>query len=679
MTQSEDNSSATAMLPAWSQVPGVSSSARAKGQAVSIAWAEGRALEAFELLASEFSQGSPVRKAVAALREIRPKDLNQSAIPIDAQQAEARQRLVETSDKVTAPSGSDHNARLLWLAEQCRKNPRLAWLEDSMREIVADTAEKQPLRVAVLGEFNAGKSSLINALLGHDILRTGIVPVTASLTELRYGDAPQAKVRLHSGEERSISFDGLATMTDEREADGLARAVERITLSFPAAFLKQFTILDTPGFNSGFDLHELVTERVIQSADVVLWMFNATKAGSETETKELRHVERSVGKAIGILNHIDDIDPSFERRPHEWQRRLDGVIEDVHKKFAGLIERWVPVSALWIRENHPKSGRALLVEALDDLALHASEYQAAACTRRRDGLARTALALETLQSEEAAEFERHQEQMAVKLAYAAQTARRDLQLEAEYLSARRKFRSPGIWNEEARAIELVEAVLEQEELDRESFRHGIRALQALEMNVALFASPLCDVWMRSIKHATLSQAGLSSPRVWWFASYGDVIRELANRAARQNSRTETHVSNAGNSGVQTNLESSRAPIDEAGEEEGGPDQRVFDFECPVCHCVHRLSEGDGIWEKRRVTIWCPTTSERTVVPISKLSWIPVDGQGALEDSQESEEESDPDEGAGEEYGEMDELWEQAEDEEGVDDEDYDPDYRTDTL
>jgi ribosome biogenesis GTPase A len=84
-------------------------------------------------------------------------------------------------------------------------------LENSVRLIddVLERVANKSFSVAVVGEFNRGKSTFINALLGIDILPADIVPTTATLNRVTYGITPIAKVIFKDGREKDIAIDKL--------------------------------------------------------------------------------------------------------------------------------------------------------------------------------------------------------------------------------------------------------------------------------------------------------------------------------------------------------------------------------------------------------------------------------------------------------------------------------------
>ncbi len=109
--------------------------------------------------------------------------------------------------------------------------------------------------LVIAGEFNAGKSAFINALLGTRFLTEGVTPTTAAVTLLRYGDEAA-----------------------ERETtEGL---IER---TFPADFLRDITVVDTPGTNAIIRRHEQLTRHFVPRADLVLFVTSADRPFTESE------------------------------------------------------------------------------------------------------------------------------------------------------------------------------------------------------------------------------------------------------------------------------------------------------------------------------------------------------------------------------------------------------------
>ena len=171
---------------------------------------------------------------------------------------------------------------------------------------VADIAAERsrPVRLAVVGEFNAGKSTLINALIGADVAPTGILPTTAALHHLRW--APDRFARIvfdegHDPRERIVPLGDLRAAT----ATLAPQTIRRIELRMPLAFLVRVEILDTPGFNAPDPHHTKVARGAFEEADAALWLLDATQAMKQSERAVLEDAGRARLPIQLLINKAD--------------------------------------------------------------------------------------------------------------------------------------------------------------------------------------------------------------------------------------------------------------------------------------------------------------------------------------------------------------------------------------
>ncbi len=137
---------------------------------------------------------------------------------------------------------------------------------------------REPLYIIVAGEYNAGKSSFINALCGEEILPAGPTPSTHKITLLTYGD----------------------NVSSEEVDDHQCR------MTYPLEALKDITIVDTPGTNSIITEHQTITEGFIHRAELVLFVTSADRPFTESERLFLQLLKGKWGrKLVVILNKID--------------------------------------------------------------------------------------------------------------------------------------------------------------------------------------------------------------------------------------------------------------------------------------------------------------------------------------------------------------------------------------
>jgi len=131
--------------------------------------------------------------------------------------------------------------------------------------------------IVIVGEFNAGKSSLINALFGEKLRVEGPIPVDDVISILRYGEL--------ASQRRLSDF-----------------VVEQF---YPIELLRNITLVDTPGTNSIVQRHQEITEDYIPRADLVLFVTSIDRPLSESERKFLEYIREWGKKVVFVLNKID--------------------------------------------------------------------------------------------------------------------------------------------------------------------------------------------------------------------------------------------------------------------------------------------------------------------------------------------------------------------------------------
>lgn len=172
----------------------------------------------------------------------------------------------------------------------------------------------------VAGEFGAGKSSVINALLGDDLAPARPEPTTAVVTHFAHGER---RCRLHfSGGRPSedASIERWQRLTDQTHlsknpADQEdAAALDHVEVWHPASLLKRVALVDAPGFNSPHASHDERTRAHLRSADLILWIAHATTAGKESELGVLGEARAARGTSptptLVFLNAADRVPTS---------------------------------------------------------------------------------------------------------------------------------------------------------------------------------------------------------------------------------------------------------------------------------------------------------------------------------------------------------------------------------
>jgi GTP-binding protein EngB required for normal cell division len=161
-----------------------------------------------------------------------------------------------------------------------------------------------PLRVVVLGEFSAGKSTFLNALAGAEVSPMGVLPTTAHVHVLRHGVAG-ARVIDRRGDVVETTVEACADAVARRRAAGVD--IDRVEVSLPLPALARLELVDTPGFNSGDPAHDDAARRAVALADLALWLFDARQAGRHSEAETLAALAAQGAPVIGVLNKLDQV------------------------------------------------------------------------------------------------------------------------------------------------------------------------------------------------------------------------------------------------------------------------------------------------------------------------------------------------------------------------------------
>lgn len=163
----------------------------------------------------------------------------------------------------------------------------------------------EPLLVAIVGQFSSGKSSFLNAILEDDILPTGVVPVTAKPTYIKYAPNKMLKVLFNHGREAYYDVSEIGAFVDQRLS---LKDVKSLTIYTPNKLLEKVSFVDTPGLNSRSDADTLETKKVLKEASGLIWISLIDNAARNSELNELTLVPNALKQnAICLLNQKDKI------------------------------------------------------------------------------------------------------------------------------------------------------------------------------------------------------------------------------------------------------------------------------------------------------------------------------------------------------------------------------------
>jgi GTP-binding protein EngB required for normal cell division len=160
--------------------------------------------------------------------------------------------------------------------------------------------------VVCLGEFKRGKSTLLNALVGREVLPAGVIPVTSAVTILRYGSAIEARVRLSGGEVRHIGLAEVADyVTEEKNPENL-RGLVAVEIFLPSPLLATgMCLVDTPGIGSVFAGNTAATRDFLPHVDAALVVLGADPPLSGDELALAEEAARAAHHLLFVLNKAD--------------------------------------------------------------------------------------------------------------------------------------------------------------------------------------------------------------------------------------------------------------------------------------------------------------------------------------------------------------------------------------
>ena len=156
-----------------------------------------------------------------------------------------------------------------------------------------------------VGRFSSGKSSLLNALLGENLLPTGRVETTAALTKITYAPNPAATIKYKDGKSSSIDVEKIVNLTHGQLEDS-EDFIETINLRLPLDLLKGgLTIVDSPGMDTIVNNHVTLAQFIMHEALLVVYVMSGSPSSFDMEI--MRQLQKNGVGVIAVRTHLDDI------------------------------------------------------------------------------------------------------------------------------------------------------------------------------------------------------------------------------------------------------------------------------------------------------------------------------------------------------------------------------------
>jgi dynamin family protein len=218
--------------------------------------------------------------------------------------------------------------------------------------------------VALFGEFSAGKSSIVNLLVGRDILPTAVLSSTRRPTYVRYAPSLRIEAISEKGDREPISPDAIKALARED--------ISHFDIGMPNDLLRRVEVLDTPGFADPFH-HPERTLAAVDSADICIWCTLATQAWCQSERQIwLSMPTRLRTSGILVATHIDTL-----AHGREQQRVRTRLKREAGEFFSDIVLLAVPDAMRALQADGritdpdlwQRSGGSALIAALQGAAV----------------------------------------------------------------------------------------------------------------------------------------------------------------------------------------------------------------------------------------------------------------------------------------------------------------------
>jgi len=239
----------------------------------------------------------------------------------------------------------DYSRIRLLLAEQLRiirhnlRSNGTEKLEQKFEELMVKLAEDR-FTLTVLGQFKRGKSSLMNAIIGKDLLPTGVTPVTSAITTLKYGPVEHLVVNRENSkfpEEHPAS--SLSDFVTEKGNPANIKKVKTACLEIPVPFLRYgIEFVDTPGVGSAILPNTVTAYRFLPESDSVIFVTGVDTPITDSELELLQEIKKYVTRTFFVVNKID------LASPEESREVLDYIAETIRSSIGQVQIKIFPVS-----------------------------------------------------------------------------------------------------------------------------------------------------------------------------------------------------------------------------------------------------------------------------------------------------------------------------------------------
>jgi dynamin family protein len=227
-----------------------------------------------------------------------------------------------------------------------------AFLSDDANRAVLDNLitcmEGKQYYLPFIGQFSAGKSKLINRLIGKEILPTKSVETTAFLTYISYADTESAILEYVDGTKEAIDISKIKELDHQRTCEG--KAIAALRYMAPIDLLKSgLIIVDTPGVNTLINEHVKMTEGLLQNSQFIVYV--SASSLTDSDKRMIKKIDELGIEMVFVRTHIDEIHESEEDATTTIQTEISAIQSALGKEIvyytlcneskSSEFERWI--------------------------------------------------------------------------------------------------------------------------------------------------------------------------------------------------------------------------------------------------------------------------------------------------------------------------------------------------
>jgi len=195
-------------------------------------------------------------------------------------------------------------------------------LQQQANQIDRIIRKKNTIDIAILGEFNVGKSSFINSFTGREVLPVGVIPVTSVITAIGKGDTEKATVTFSDGHRKETTINRLNDYINESENPGNSKRVESVEVKLPDFDLPGgLQLIDTPGLGSFLKHNTETTREWFANIGVAIIAISAERPLGENEVKLLNEIAEKTPEIVVLLTKTDLLPEKEVTRVETYIRR----------------------------------------------------------------------------------------------------------------------------------------------------------------------------------------------------------------------------------------------------------------------------------------------------------------------------------------------------------------------